>query len=60
MLLFVRYVSDKYAGKPDALVDVPEGGGLADKNEWATLQEKMVETMIKLEKAFKPYIAKLK
>jgi len=37
-----------------------KGVGLADKNEWATLQEKMVETMIRLEKAFKPYIAKLK
>ncbi len=30
VLLFVRYVSDKYAGKPDALVDVPEGGGFTD------------------------------
>ncbi len=27
VLLFVRYVSDKYAGKSDALVDVPTGGG---------------------------------
>jgi type I restriction enzyme M protein len=24
-LLFVRYVSDKYAGKPYALIEVPEG-----------------------------------
>lgn len=30
VLLFVRYVSDKYAGKDDALVDVPEGGSFAD------------------------------
>ena len=29
-LLFVKYVSDKYAGKPDALIDVPEGGSFAD------------------------------
>ena len=29
-LLFMKYVSDKYAGKPDALIDVPDGGGFAD------------------------------
>ncbi|MBK8889214.1 MAG: type I restriction-modification system subunit M [Dechloromonas sp.] len=30
ILLFVKYVSDKYAGDPDALIDVPAGGGFAD------------------------------
>jgi type I restriction enzyme M protein len=30
VLLFVKYVSDKYAGQPDALLDVPAGGGFAD------------------------------
>ncbi len=30
VLLFVRYVSDKYAGKSDQIVDVPAGGGFAD------------------------------
>ncbi|HPM99444.1 MAG TPA: N-6 DNA methylase [bacterium] len=29
-LLFMKYVSDKYAGKSDALIDVPTGGGFAD------------------------------
>ena len=29
-LLFMKYVSDKYAGKSDALIDVPEGGSFAD------------------------------
>ena len=29
-LLFVKYVSDKYAGKPHALIDVPKGGRFAD------------------------------
>jgi type I restriction enzyme M protein len=29
-LLFMKYVSDKYAGKPDALIEVPPGGGFAD------------------------------
>ena len=29
-LLFMKYVSDKYAGRPDALIEVPEGGGFAD------------------------------
>ena len=30
VLLFVKYVSDKYAGRPDALIEVPPGGGFAD------------------------------
>lgn len=30
VLLFVKYVSDKYAGDPDALIEVPEGGRFAD------------------------------
>ena len=30
VLLFVKYVSDKYAGRPDALIEVPEGGSFAD------------------------------
>jgi len=30
VLLFVKYVSDKYAGQKDALLDVPQGGGFAD------------------------------
>ena len=30
VLLFVKYVSDKYAGRPDALIDVPKGGSFAD------------------------------
>ena len=29
-LLFMKYVSDKYAGKPDALIEVPAGGSFAD------------------------------
>jgi type I restriction enzyme M protein len=29
-LLFVKYVSDKYAGKPHALIEVPEGGSFED------------------------------
>jgi hypothetical protein len=29
-LLFVKYVSDKYAGKKDALLTVPKGGSFAD------------------------------
>lgn len=30
VLLFVKYVSDKYAGQPDALIEVPLGGSFAD------------------------------
>jgi type I restriction enzyme M protein len=30
VLLFVKYVSDKYAGQPDALIEVPEGGSFQD------------------------------
>ena len=29
-LLFTKYVSDKYEGSPDALIEVPAGGGFAD------------------------------
>jgi type I restriction enzyme M protein len=29
-LLFVKYVSDKYAGRPHALIEIPEGGSFAD------------------------------
>lgn len=29
-LLFMKYVSDKYAGKPGALIEIPKGGGFAD------------------------------
>jgi type I restriction enzyme M protein len=30
VLLFVKYVSDKYAGQPNAIMDVPAGGSFAD------------------------------
>ena len=30
VLLFIKYVSDKYAGQPDALIEVPKGGSFAD------------------------------
>lgn len=30
VLLFVKYVSDKYAGDPDGLIEVPIGGSFAD------------------------------
>jgi type I restriction enzyme M protein len=30
VLLFIKYVSDKYAGDPDAMFEIPEGGGFKD------------------------------
>ncbi len=30
VLLFVKYVSDKYASRPNALIEVPKGGSFAD------------------------------
>src|SRR5512140_1134662 len=30
VLLFVKYVSDKYAGQKNALLDVPKGGSFSD------------------------------
>jgi type I restriction enzyme M protein len=30
VLLFVKYVSDRYAGKSNALIEVPQGGSFAD------------------------------
>jgi hypothetical protein len=35
-------------------------GGYADEARWADLQDAMIEAMIRLDKAFKPYIRKLK
>ena len=32
-LLFMKYVSDKYAGDPDALIEVPPDGGFARHGE---------------------------
>lgn len=29
-LLFMKYVSDKYEGKPDAVIEVPKGGSFSD------------------------------
>jgi len=29
-LLFMKYVSDRYAGRSDAIIEVPEGGGFGD------------------------------
>ena len=36
-----------------------KGFGLRDKETWADAQEKMIDSMIRLEKVFKPYIEKL-
>jgi type I restriction enzyme M protein len=30
VLLFMKYVSDKYAGDPNGLIEVPKGGSFAD------------------------------
>jgi len=30
VMLFVKYVSDKYAGRPDALLEIPSGGSFQD------------------------------
>src|SRR5699024_4442722 len=34
VLLFMRYVTDKYYGKPDALIVVPEGGSFQDLSKF--------------------------
>lgn len=40
VLLFIKYISDKYAGKPFAPITVPEGASFADmvvlkgKQDW--------------------------
>jgi type I restriction enzyme M protein len=30
VLLFIKYISDKYAGRPNAVIEVPLGGRFAD------------------------------
>ena len=37
VLLFMKYVSDRYAGNADALIEVPAGGSFTDMvARWAT------------------------
>jgi hypothetical protein len=33
--------------------------GYADESKWATVQEALIEAMVRLEKAFRPHISKL-
>lgn len=33
VLLFVKYVSDKYANDPDAIIEIPEGGSFKDMQD---------------------------
>lgn len=39
VLLFVKYVSDRYAGNPHSLIDVPAGGSFADMVQWKNKKE---------------------
>ena len=39
---------------------IPVKGGLKDRESWPRLQDAMIDAMIRLEKAFKPYIKKLR
>lgn len=39
---------------------ITEEGGLRDKDKWHNLQDKMIDAMIRLERATKPFISKLK
>ncbi|WP_028456383.1 N-6 DNA methylase [Chitinilyticum litopenaei] len=39
VLLFVKYVSDKYAKQRNALIDVPEGGSFSDMLQWKGKKE---------------------
>ncbi len=54
VLLFVKYVSDKYTGNKNALLDVPKGGSFADmikvKND-PEIGDKMNKIIAKLAKA---------
>ncbi len=47
VLLFVKYVSDKYAGDPDGLIEVPIGGSFADMVA-AKGDKEMVDRLTKL------------
>lgn len=54
VLLFVKYVSDKYAGRKDALIDVPKGGRFSDMAALKgdkELGDKMNKIIAKLAKA---------
>ncbi len=40
VLLFVKYVSDKYAGNPDALIEIPEGGSF---KRWVCMVKVLIQ-----------------
>lgn len=48
VLLFVKYVSDRYAGNADSLIEVPDGGSFDDfvelDNEITALEQKRDKT----------------
>ena len=60
VLLFVKYVSDKYAGQKDALLDVPKGGRFAEwgikkmKTKWGACNAQARRVWLNLELAKKP------
>ena len=37
-----------------------DSGGLQDKDKWSELQDQMIDAMVKFEKAFQPYIQKIR
>ena len=39
VLLFVKYVSDKHAGKSDAVIEIPKGGSFRDMIAWKGKKE---------------------
>ena len=54
VLLFMKYVSDKYAGKSDALIEVPKGGSFKDMaslNKDANIGDSINKIIAKLAEA---------
>lgn len=54
VLLFVKYVSDKHAGKADAVIEIPKGGSFRDMVAWKGKKEigdEMNKIIAKLAKA---------
>lgn len=48
VLLFVKYVSDKYAGDPDGLIEIPEGGSFADMVALKAIRRLAIRSMLSL------------
>jgi hypothetical protein len=50
VMLFIKYISDKWAGQPYAPITIPEGASFADRVEFGTFAAYEMIIWLKMEK----------